>query len=147
MTARFYRGWSWKSEPGLFSGKHKRTGLNLQIKVDLGGRLLWASGPLPGATHDAKAIASSGILKEISPSRRIANKGYIRIGITTPYKKPPKGEFTKAQKQANKSLNKIQYVVEQTIAHIKSWKILAHNYGRPLDTFKNTITAILALYT
>ena len=58
--------WSWKDQPALFSGKHKPVGANLQVMVGLGGRLLWASDPLPGATHDAKAIAASGILEEKS---------------------------------------------------------------------------------
>ncbi|MCR2053460.1 transposase [Actinomyces bowdenii] len=102
--------------------------------------------PLPGATHDAKAITVSGILEEIEASCCIGDKGYVGTGITVPYKKPPNGKLTKAQKQSNKSLNNIRYVVERTIAHIKSWKILAHDYRRPLDTFKETITATLALY-
>ena len=38
--------WSWRSEPCLFSGKHKRTGVNLQIMVSLSGRLRWVSDPL-----------------------------------------------------------------------------------------------------
>ncbi|WP_228069513.1 transposase family protein [Actinomyces bowdenii] len=141
------RGWSWKDQPGLFSGKHKRTGLNLQVLVGPTGRLLWACAPLPGATHDAKAITTSGVLEGLDLSCCIGDKGYTGTGITVPYKKPPKGELTKAQKQANNSLNNIRYVVERTIAHIKSWKILAHDYRRPLETFKETITATLALYT
>ncbi|MCR2053453.1 transposase family protein [Actinomyces bowdenii] len=134
-------------QPCLFSGKHKRTGLNLQVLVGPTGRLLWASDPLPGSTHDARAITTSGILELIDPSQCIADKGYAGTGVTVPYKKPPKGELTKAQKQANNSLNNIRYVVERTIAHIKSWKILAHDYRRPLETFKETITATLSLYT
>lgn len=99
-----------------------------------------------GPTHDTKAITTSGLLEEIDPSCCIADKGYIGTGVLTPYKKPPNSELTKAHKQANRSLNEIRYVVERTIAHIKSWKILAHDYRRPLHTFKETITATLALY-
>jgi len=40
--------WSWKDQPDLRSGKHKRTGLNLQVLVSLAGHLQWASDPLPG---------------------------------------------------------------------------------------------------
>ena len=138
--------WSWKDRTDLWSGKHKRTGLSLQVLVSPAGRLRWASDPLPGATHDTKAITTSGLLEEIDPSCCIADKGYIGTGVLTPCKKPPNSELTKAQKQANKSLNEIRYVVERTIAHIKSWKILAHDYRRPLHTFKETITATLALY-
>ena len=94
-----------------------------------------------GATLDAKAITTSGLLEEIDPSCCIADKSYIGTGVLTPYKKSPNSELTKAQKQANKSLNEIQYVVERTIVHIKAWKILAHDCRRPLHTFKETITA------
>ena len=73
-----------------------------------------------GGTHDTKAITTSGLLEEIGPSCCIADKGYIGTGVLTPYKKPPNSELTKAQKQANKSLNEIRYAVERTIAHIKS---------------------------
>ena len=58
--------WSWKDQTALWSGKYKPAGANLQVVVGLGGRLLWASDPVPGATRDAKAIATSGILEEKS---------------------------------------------------------------------------------
>ena len=41
--------------------------MNLQIMVGLTGRLLWVCDPLLGATHDAKAIATSGILEDPDP--------------------------------------------------------------------------------
>ena len=123
--------WSRKDRTDLWSGKHKRTGLSLHVLVSPAGHLRWASDPLPGATHDTKAITTSGLLEEIDPSCCIADKGYIGTGVLTPYKKPPNSELTKAHKQANKSLNEIRYVVERTIAHIKSWKIPAHDYRHP----------------
>ena len=47
----------------------------------------------------------------------------------------------------NRSVNRIRQVVERTIAHIKSWRILHTPYRRPLETFEQTITAALALYS
>ena len=41
-----YCGWSWKSEPCPWSGKHKRTEVDLQVMAGLGGRPLWACDPL-----------------------------------------------------------------------------------------------------
>ena len=35
--------------------------------------------------------------------------------MITPHKKPPNGELSEAAKEANKSINKIRQVVEQTI--------------------------------
>ena len=66
--------------------------------------------------------------------------------MITPHKKPPNGEPGEAAKEADKSINRIRQVVERTIAHIKSWRILHTDYRRPLHTFEQTITAALSLY-
>ncbi|SYZ33404.1 transposase family protein [Propionibacterium australiense] len=39
--------WDWKHEPGLYSGKHHTTGLNLQVACTLTGRLVWVLRPCP----------------------------------------------------------------------------------------------------
>ena len=58
----------------------------------------------------------------------------------------PNGELSEAAKDENKSVNRIRQVVEQTIAHIKSWRILHTAYRHPLHTFEQTITATLSLH-
>ena len=138
--------WSWRNHRELWSGKHKATGMNVQILVLPDGRLVWASDPYPGSMHDVAALDSSGLLEGIDPSGWIADKGYIGRGMITPHKKPPNGELSEAAKEANKSINKIRQVVERTIAHIKSWRILHTDYRRPLHTFEQTITAALSLH-
>ena len=54
--------------------------------------------------------------------------------------------MSEAAKKANKSINRIRQVVERTVAHIKSCRILHTNYRRSLNTFEQTITAALSLY-
>ena len=49
-------------------------------------------------------------------------------------------------KQMNMILRKL-YNERITIAHIKSWRILHTPYRRPLETFEQTITVALALYS
>ena len=83
----------------------------------------------------------------MDPSGWIGDKGYVGRGMITPHKKPPNGELSEAAKEENKSVNRIRQVVERTIAYIKSWRILHTAYRRPLETFEQTITAALALYT
>lgn len=39
--------WSWADHPELYSGKHKTTGHNCQVVVDLGGRVVHLSDPVP----------------------------------------------------------------------------------------------------
>ena len=139
--------WSWRNHRELWSGKHKATGVNVQILVLPDGGLVWASDPYPGSMHDVAALDASGLLEGIDPSGWIADKGYIGRGMITPHKKPPNGELSEAAKEVNKSINRIRQVVERTIAHIKSWRILHTDYRRPLHTFEQTITAALSLYT
>ncbi|KOU41114.1 transposase family protein, partial [Streptomyces sp. WM6378] len=43
------------SDTPYHSGKHKRHGINIQVRTDPYGRLLWASPALPGSTHDPTA--------------------------------------------------------------------------------------------
>ena len=38
--------WSWRGQRQLYSGKHKATGLNVQVAGDLDGRVAWISGPV-----------------------------------------------------------------------------------------------------
>jgi hypothetical protein len=43
-------------------------------------------------------------------------------------------------------VNKIRYQIEQTIANLKTWRILHTDYRRPLSTFTNTISTAIALH-
>ena len=87
--------WSWKDHCELYSGKHKTTGLNVQVARTLSGTLAWVSDPQDGCAHDAQALRRSGLLNVpatglpdgASPPRRIGDKGYIGLGMITPKRK------------------------------------------------------------
>ena len=102
--------------------------------------------PTPAPCTTWPHQAPSGLLDGLDPSGWIADKGYIGKGMITPHKKPPNGELSEAAEEANKSISRIRQVVEQTIAHIKAWRILHTDYRRPLHTFEQTITAALSLH-
>lgn len=137
--------WSWAGHPELYSGKHKTTGHNCQVVVDLAGRLVHMADPLPGVTHDAKALDESGIPEKLDLETAVADKGYQGKGAITPKKKPRGGELADADKKYNAQVNRIRYVVERAIANIKIWRILHTDYRRPLSTFKTAFTALRAL--
>ncbi|MGH3973030.1 MAG: hypothetical protein ACRDS9_06865 [Pseudonocardiaceae bacterium] len=46
----------------------------------------------------------------------------------------------------NTQINKIRYVIEQTVANFKTWRIMHTDYRRPLATFTTTISTIIALH-
>lgn len=65
--------------------------------------------------------------------------------MLTPIRKPAHRELVKSEKEYNRSINQIRYVVERTIANLKTWRVLHTDYRRPLNTFPDTITAVIAL--
>jgi hypothetical protein len=85
--------WSWASAPGLYSGKHKTTGMNVQVACTLEGEIAWISDPVGGSRHDMHCIGESGALSGVTPGSWIADKGYIGSGMITPVRKlaPPSG--------------------------------------------------------
>jgi hypothetical protein len=138
--------WSWASHPELYSGKHKTTGMNVQVACTLSGRLAWISDPINGNRHDSYCLSESGVLLARDPSNWMGDKGYIGKEMITPIKKPAHRELLDWEKEFNTQINKIRYVIEQTIAHFKTWRIMHTDYRRPLSTFTTTISAVIGLH-
>ncbi|MDR2564500.1 MAG: transposase family protein [Bifidobacteriaceae bacterium] len=66
--------WSWRDHPEDHSGKHRTTGLNIQVACGLDGRLAWVPDPAPGSAHDSEALRASGLLDIPDPPAHIADK-------------------------------------------------------------------------
>ncbi|MGH3525009.1 MAG: transposase family protein [Mycobacterium sp.] len=138
--------WSWASHPELYSGKHKTTGMNAQVACTLSGRLAWISDPINGNRHDSYCLSESGALRTLDPANWIGDKGYNGKDMITPIKKPVHRGLLDWEKEFNTQINKIRYVIEQTIAHFKTWRIMHTDYRRPLATFATTISAVIGLH-
>jgi hypothetical protein len=91
--------WSWRGQRQLYSGKHKTTGLNVQVACDLSGRLAWISDPVEGCRHDSAVLERSGVLETLQPANWIGDKGYIGKGMITPIRKPVCRELVDAMKE------------------------------------------------
>ena len=138
--------WSWASTPGLYSGKHKTTGMNVQVACTLDGELAWISDPIEGARHDVFCLDKSGALVTLNPRDWTGDKGYVGREMVTPIKKIDKNvALLDWQKTFNTAINSVRAVVEQVIANFKTWRILHTDYRRPLDTFNTTISAVIGL--
>jgi DDE superfamily endonuclease len=138
--------WSWADSPELYSGKHKTTGHSHQFVCDLSGDLMHVSDPLPGKTHDAKAVNEIGLSEILRDDNSIGDKGFIGTGPTTPFRKPPGGELLDWQKEFNTTINKIRYVIERAIANFKTWRCMFTDYRRPLRTYPTAFRAVRALH-
>ena len=91
-------------------------------------------------------LGESGVLLSFDPRNWLGDKGYVGNNMITPFKKPQGGELLEWQKEFNKQVNKIRYVIEQVIANFKTWRIMHTDYRRPLETFPETISAVVALH-
>lgn len=139
--------WSWAEHQNLYSGKHHTTGMNVQIVTDLNGTLRWISDPLPGSTHDVTALDSHDILTGHDPAQWIGDKGYIGRGMLTPIKKKPGQEhLADHDRSYNQGIHQIRWIVEKSIANLKTWRILHTDYRRPINTFEKTISAVIGLH-
>lgn len=138
--------WSWHGQRQLFSGKHKTTGLNVQVVCDLNGRLAWISDPVDGCRHDSAAFKMSGVLDTLTPADWIGDKGYIGKGMITPIRKPACRALLDWEIEFNRDVNRIRYLIERTIANFKVWRILHTDYRRPLASFTATISTVIALH-
>lgn len=138
--------WSWASHPQLYSGKHHTTGMNVQVAATLGGRLAWMSDPIDGTRHDSHCLGESAVLTGVDAGNWVGDKGYVGNNMITPIKKPPYRDLLDWEKEFNTQVNKIRWVIEQVIAHLKTWRILDTDYRRPIDTFRTTISAVIALH-
>ena len=138
--------WSWASSPELYSGKHKTTGMNVQVACTLSGQLRWISDPISGSRHDTYCLSESDVLISMNPANWIGDKGYVGNQMITPIKKPPHRELLDWEKVFNTQINKIRYVIEQVIANFKTWRIMHTDYRRPLSTFTTTISTVIALH-
>lgn len=51
--------WSWADHPELYSGKHKTTGLNVQVACTQAGTLAWVSDPRRDAPTTPRPCAAA----------------------------------------------------------------------------------------
>lgn len=140
---------NWKDHTGLYSGKHKTTGQNVQLVSTLEGTIADVGQACPGATLDAKAFHESGVAQgwqdRIGDEQQPGMTGYKGCGIVSPRKKPRGGRLSEQDKQENQVINRRRAHVERAIAHFKNWKVLSTGYRHRLNHFPQTLQTVTSL--
>jgi hypothetical protein len=67
--------WSWAGHKELYSGKHKTTGMNVQVACMIYGKLAWISDPVNGSRHDNYCLGESDVLRTLNPKNWMGDKG------------------------------------------------------------------------
>jgi hypothetical protein len=138
--------WTWRAHPELRSGKHKASGLKVILACTINGHLMWVSDPVNGSRHDMHCLRESGLLEETDPSFFSGDTGFIGAGMITPIRKPRTRDLLDWEKAFNTQIAKFRWIIEQVIANFKTWRIMHTDYRRPLETFAETISAVVALH-
>lgn len=138
--------WTWRAHPELRSGKHRATGLKALLACTLSGRLAWISDPVTGNHHDMYCLKESGLLDGTDTSAFSGDTGFVGSGMLTPIRKPRHRELLDWEKEFNTAIARFRWVIEQVIANFKTWRIMHTDYRRPLETFPETISAVVALH-
>jgi hypothetical protein len=92
-----------------------------------------------GVLPTARLRVRTAVLPDPPPSRPDPTR-------LAPIKKPTHRALLDWEKEFNKQINKIRYVIEQVIANFKTWRIMHTDYRRPLHTFAATISTVIALH-
>jgi DDE superfamily endonuclease len=139
---------NWRHRTDLLSGKHRKHGVNLQVFVDIHGRLIAASKAFPGSWHDIHCLREAGWVTLINGlGRAIGDLGYEGEpgAVYTPIKKNPGTDLTEDQQDFNTTFAKIRVPVEWGIAHTKNWRILATRYRSDLARIDTDVQAVIGL--
>ena len=119
--------------------------MGVLVACTLEGRLSWVSDPVPGSRHDNFIVKDSSVLDGVNPHDYVGDKGFVGNDMITPFKKPAGGELLDWQKEFNKQVNKIRWVIEQTIANLKTWRIMHTDYRGSVESFREAISAVIGL--
>ena len=137
---------SW--DPLNYSGKHRRKGRSIQVLADAAGRLLHVGLPHAGRTHDARALAESGLLAALRADERLlthGDRGYRGLGLITPHVRPPGGELTLEQRVENREISAIRNAVERAIAHLKVLQVLRTGIRTRFRDPERVISEVIAV--
>lgn len=136
-----------------YSGKKKRHTRKTQIIVNEKGEIRDVSTSTPGATHDLELFRQSGAAERI-PEEVTAggDSGYQGLhnelpdhSVFVPHKARRNRPLTEDEKLANRELSSIRIVVENTIAELKHFRVLADRFRHSVDIYDDAFRAVVAI--
>lgn len=139
---------------GRYSGKKKRHTLKTQVTTSRKGLLLQVSRSIAGKVNDLTLLRGSDVLRELPEGIHVRlDRGYDGVEHDYPkrrFHQPHKARRNKPldfiQKLANRLQNSFRVPVENALAHLKRFKLLAGIYRGPDRTYDDTFLAISGLH-
>jgi DDE superfamily endonuclease len=133
-----------------YSGKKRRHTLKTQVVVAPDGELMHVSPTVPGAQHDKKLYDESGVGGYLDEDEAMmGDSGFQGIQhqhpAILPHKKPKAGELTDDQKKYNRRVSRVRVVVENTIAQIKTFRVMAEIYRHDREGYHDLFQIVAVL--
>lgn len=136
-----------------YSGKKKRHTRKTQIIVNEQGEIRSVSASAPGSDHDLELFRQSGATQQIPEDVTAGGEaGYQGLhdelpnhSVFVPHKAMRNHPLSEDQKLVNRELSSIRIVVENTLAELKHFKVLADRYRHSLDSYDDTFRSVVAL--
>jgi hypothetical protein len=138
-----------------YSGQKKAHTRKTVLLVNEHGRLRSVSASAPGSVHDLTLLRQSGALEQIpSALSLLADSGFQGLqndaperSVALPYKGSRRHPLTPEQRLHNATLSRIRIVVENTLAEMKHFRILADVFRHPIPLYDSIVVAIAGLIT
>lgn len=139
---------------GNYSGKKKRHTLKTQVTTSRNGLLLHVSYSISGKVNDLTLLRGSGVLHDLPAELPVrVDRGYDGVAqdyperhFQMPHKARRNHPLDLIQKWANQIQNRYRVPVENALAHLKGFKLLAGIYRGPQQHYDDTFLAIAGLH-
>jgi hypothetical protein len=136
-----------------YSGKKKSHTRKTQLIVNEHGEIRHVSRSTPGRVHDLKHFRGSGAAEQIPQQVTVGgDAGYDGLGndladhsVITSFKARRNHPLTEEQKWLNQEFSRLRIVVENTICHLKHFKVLAHQFRHAVDWYDDAFRAVVAI--
>lgn len=139
---------------GNYSGKKKRHTLKTQVTTSRSGLLLHVSRSISGKVNDLTLLRGSGVLRDLPAELPVRlDRGYDGVAqdyperrFQMPHKARRNHPLDLIQRWANQLHNRYRVPVENALAHLKRFKLLAGIYRGPERTYDDTFLVIAGLH-
>lgn len=147
---RVERSHEYATQKEHYSGKKKAHTRKTQIVVNEQGRIRHVSHSVPGSVHDLALFRQSQAKEKMPPGLTgMGDSGYQGMqdemperSVALPYRATRGHPLTAEQKLHNHEISRIRVVVENTLAELKHFRILADVFRHAVERYDSIFLAI-----
>ncbi len=136
-----------------YSGKKKAHTRKTAIVVNERGRIRAVTRSTPGSWHDLRHVVESRVIDDIPQGVAIIGDSgfdglqnyYPERDIGTPHKARRNHPLLPDQKLANREFSGVRIVVENTLSHVKHFRILADQFRHSVEMYDDVFRAVVGV--